>query len=146
MQYARYPSPRSFSPFSRRHRPVTVIATVLVTLLLTVFILNLTSSEKKIQERIDAPSRVADAQFLRSMGTLLGPPITSRNLVTRLRNGAAIFPAMLEAIEAGTRAITFETFIYWSGSIGRDFADALSERARAGLRARGGANFCMPES
>ncbi len=30
--------------------------------------------------------------------------------------------------------ICFETFIYWSGSIGRKFADALGERARAGVK------------
>ena len=27
-----------------------------------------------------------------------------------------------------------ETFIYWSGSIGQEFTDALSERARAGVK------------
>ena len=30
--------------------------------------------------------------------------------------------------------ICFETFIYWSGSIGRKFAEALGERARAGVK------------
>src|SRR4029079_2012692 len=45
-----------------------------------------------------------------------------------------IFPAMLDAIRSATRTITFETYIYWSGDIGRQFADALCERARAGVR------------
>ncbi len=113
---------------------MTVLATVLITALITVLVLNLSSGEKKIQERVGALYHVGDAQFLRSMGTLLGPPIIGGNVVTPLRNGVAIFPAMLEAIKAGKRTITFETFIYWSGSIGRDFADALSERARAGVK------------
>src|SRR5690606_18452127 len=39
-----------------------------------------------------------------------------------------------EAIRAARRTITFETFIYWSGTIGSAFADALAERARAGVR------------
>src|SRR5690606_36962814 len=30
--------------------------------------------------------------------------------------------------------VTFETYIYWEGEIGERFADALSERARAGVR------------
>jgi cardiolipin synthase len=41
---------------------------------------------------------------------------------------------MLAAIGQARRTITFETFIYWSGEVGRKFADALSERARAGVR------------
>lgn len=120
--------------FVRRDPIVTVLATILITALITVLMLNLSSGEKKIQKRIATRYHVGDAQFLRSMGTLLGPPIVGGNRVTPLRNGVAIFPAMLEAITAGKRTITFETFIYWSGSIGRDFADALSERARAGVK------------
>src|SRR5690606_27688747 len=34
------------------------------------------------------------------------------------------------------RTITFETYIYWSGEVGTEFADALSERARAGVEVR----------
>ena len=32
----------------------------------------------------------------------------------------------------GIRFAAFETYIYWSQSIGKEFADALSERARTG--------------
>ena len=41
---------------------------------------------------------------------------------------------MLAAIAAARRTITFETYIYWSGDIGKRFADALSERSRAGVK------------
>lgn len=41
---------------------------------------------------------------------------------------------MLEAIRHAKFSITFETFIYWKGEIGKKFADALSERARAGVK------------
>ncbi|SFN99710.1 phospholipase D-like domain-containing protein [Nitrosospira briensis] len=37
---------------------------------------------------------------------------------------------MLNAIRAAEKTITFETYIYWSGNIGREFADTLSEKAR----------------
>jgi cardiolipin synthase len=50
-----------------------------------------------------------------------------------LENGDEIFPAMLDAIRGAQRTITFETYIYWSGDVGKRFADALSERARAGV-------------
>jgi cardiolipin synthase len=102
--------------------------------LLAIVVANLSSSSKKVEHRIEHLYGVRDPQFLRSMGSLLGPPIVPGNRVTALCNGDEIFPAMLEAIGGATRTICFETFIYWSGSIGREFAEALSERARAGVK------------
>ena len=76
---------------------------------------------------------VSDPQFRREMSVMLGPSIIPGNRVTALHNGDEIFPAMLEAIRGASVSITFETHVYWSGEIGREFADALSERARAGV-------------
>ena len=75
-----------------------------------------------------------DPQFLRTMGTLLGAGILEGNQVEVLLNGDQIFPAMLQAIRSAETTITFETFIYWSGSIGGEFSNALAERARAGVK------------
>jgi cardiolipin synthase len=77
---------------------------------------------------------VGDGQFARSIGHLLGPPIVNGNRVTALHNGDEIFPAMLEAIRGASRSITFETYIYWEGKIAREFSEALSERAEAGVK------------
>jgi cardiolipin synthase len=68
------------------------------------------------------------------MGVLLGPPLVDGNRVDTLRNGEQIFPAMLSAIRSAKRTITFETYIYWSGNVGKAFADAIAERARAGIK------------
>ena len=73
------------------------------------------------------------AQFRRDVGHLLGPQIATGNRVDTLVNGDRIFPAMLDAIRNAKRSITFETFVYWDGELGREFADALAERARAGV-------------
>src|ERR1019366_8240574 len=51
-----------------------------------------------------------------------------------LENGDEIFPSMLQAIRGAQKTITFETYIYWAGEIGQQFAMALSERARAGVK------------
>lgn len=109
---------------------IAVITTTVVVLLL----LNLTSGEKKIGKRITPLYAVAEPQFLRSMGNLLGPSLQDGNRIDGLRNGCEIFPAMLDAIRQARRSITFETYIYWSGEIGRAFAEALAERALAGVR------------
>lgn len=96
--------------------------------------LNFTAGEKKIEQQLPRLYGSADPQFMRAMGGLLGPGITSGNKVTELLNGDQIFPSMLQAIQGASRSITFETYIYWSGEIGKQFADALSERARAGVK------------
>ena len=44
---------------------------------------------------------------------------------------------MLSAIRAASVSINFETYIYWSGDIGRAFADALAERARHWIKVTG---------
>jgi cardiolipin synthase A/B len=67
---------------------------------------------------------------------LLGIPATAGNRIDVLRNGDEIFPAMLQAIEEAERSIDFLTFIYWTGQIAEDFADALAKRAAAGVRVR----------
>jgi cardiolipin synthase A/B len=80
---------------------------------------------------LDERSRV-----LRPLEGLLGIPATEGNRIDVLRNGDEIFPAMLEAIGAATRTVDLLTFIYWSGDIGQRFAEALRDRALAGVRVR----------
>jgi cardiolipin synthase len=70
------------------------------------------------------------------MGVLLGPALLPGNKVDTLVNGDEIFPAMLQAVRGARRSITFESYIYWKGDIGRQFAEALAERARAGVQVR----------
>lgn len=77
---------------------------------------------------------VEDPQFLRSMGHAVGPGLEPGNQVTCLVNGDQIFPAMMEAVRGAKESINLETYIYWSGEVGRQFAEALAERARAGVK------------
>ena len=112
---------------------IAIGVTAVVTLLATMVLHSVLAREKKITHRIEPLYAVDDEQFERSMGSLLQPDIFDGNSVTPLVNGDQIFPAMLEAVRAARKTITFETFIYWSGRIGQEFADALSERARAGV-------------
>ena len=110
-----------------------ILAAIVLTVLATLILLNL-RAEKKIDVRPTHLYPVADQQFLRSMGVLLGPPLIDGNRVETLLNGDRIFPSMLQAISAAQQTINFETYIYWSGEIGKRFAEALAERARAGVK------------
>jgi len=117
----------------RRTLWIAVLASVVVTIVVVVVGLNLMSGEKRIQQSVQGGYAVDDPRFLHVAGVLLGPPVIGGNRYRVLKNGDEIFPAMLDAIRGAKRSITFETYIYWSGEIGRRFADALSERARAGV-------------
>jgi Phosphatidylserine/phosphatidylglycerophosphate/cardiolipin synthases and related enzymes len=76
---------------------------------------------------------VEDLAFLQTMHALTGAPLSDGNRVEILRNGVQIFPAMLAAIRAAKKTINMEFYIYWDGEISRQFAEALAERARAGV-------------
>jgi len=107
---------------------------VVLTIALVLLMLNLTSSAKKVKEELGHLYGTDDPQFVRAIGTMLGPALLGGNRVESLYNGDMIFPAMLSAIRGAQRSVTFETYIYWSGEVGREFADALAGRARAGAK------------
>jgi Phosphatidylserine/phosphatidylglycerophosphate/cardiolipin synthases and related enzymes len=67
---------------------------------------------------------------------LVGVHFTEGNAITVLRNGDEIFPAMLEAIRKAQHTVDLMTFVYWKGRPAQQFADALCDRAKAGLRVR----------
>lgn len=113
---------------------LTVVLTALATGALVLLALNFTAGEKKVQQQLPRLYSTASPDFERALGSLLGPGIVGGNAVTELLNGDQIFPPMLAAIQGAKKSITFETYIYWSGDIGKQFADALSERARTGVR------------
>ena len=98
---------------------------------LTVIALNFVQPERRIQRQVEHRYTTDDPRFRHELSTLLGPPILDGNRVANFENGEQIFPAMLAAIRVARHSINFETYIYWSGDIGREFADALIERAHA---------------
>jgi cardiolipin synthase A/B len=123
------------SPVVRKKRLLIAgIVGALIAIGATIVVMNFVTSESEIERSLEHRYGVDDPQFRRELGILLGPAIIDGNRVESLQNGVEIFPAMLEAIRAARSTITFETYIYWSGRIGKSFADALAERARAGVR------------
>ncbi|MFD7610705.1 phosphatidylserine/phosphatidylglycerophosphate/cardiolipin synthase family protein [Streptomyces sp. NPDC059828] len=83
-----------------------------------------------------AESAVAVQRLRRRLERLIGVAATEGNQLVPLRNGDRIFPVMLEAIRSAEHTIDMMTFVYWRGQIARDFAGALADRARAGVRVR----------
>ena len=118
----------------KKRLALVIAATFFLTLISLLLVVNFSSGEKNVSHELPRLYSTHDAQFRRAIGTLLGPPLIGGNQVQELINGDQIFPAMLTSIRSAQESITFETYIYWSGDIGRSFADALSERAKAGVK------------
>jgi cardiolipin synthase len=98
-----------------------------------VLVLNLSTGEHKVTEPLPGHYSVHDPQFQRTMGALFSSPLEDGNLAVDLQNGDEIFPVMLADIRGAKKSICLESYIYWSGKVGKSFADALAERARAGV-------------
>jgi cardiolipin synthase len=75
-------------------------------------------------------------EFARQLGDHLGLPTWPSNRVTELPRGDLFMPAMLEAIRSAQAEIRLEMYLLWSGHVGDQFVDALTERARHGVRTR----------
>ena len=116
----------------RRSRIVSTI--LIAAVVAVVLLLNLSLGDKQVDTQLQTLYTTADPQFARTMGVMLGPALMAGNRAQVLLNGAEIFPAMLAAIRSAKKTITFETYIYWSGDVGKEFSEALSERARSGVK------------
>ncbi|MGW0558395.1 phospholipase D-like domain-containing protein [Streptomyces sp. NPDC002926] len=86
-----------------------------------------------------APSTTATqgaARIRRRLERLIGVAATEGNELIPLRNGDEIFAAMLDGIRSAEHTVDMMTFVYWRGDIARQFAEALAERCRDGVRVR----------
>ena len=75
---------------------------------------------------------LADQAFSRTAGA----PLVGGNAVRLLKDGSENYPAWLDAIRSAQHWIHFETYILHDDKIGKVFAEALCERARAGVKVR----------
>ncbi len=121
----------------RTWKLITVVAvSALASLLVALAILNLSLGNKSIDSRLQRQYSVASPEFERIMDAVLTSEVVDGNRVNALVNGNEIFPAMLDAIRSAEKTITLETYIYWSGTVGREFTHALSERAKQGVKVK----------
>lgn len=80
----------------------------------------------------DSPDEIVDRALDRAAGTRPVPG----NQLTLLLDGPQIYPAMLARIASAARWIHLDMYIFRSDETGRMFAEALEERAKAGVAVR----------
>lgn len=92
-------------------------------------------SEKQTSYQYEPAYGVASPEFRRSLEAL-GAELMGNNAALLYENGDACFGAMLEAIRGARSSVNLEVYIFDHGEIATRFADALAERARAGVEVR----------
>jgi len=76
--------------------------------------------------------RLVEQAYARATGARL----VRGNGVRLLKDAEENYPAWLEAIRGARRTVHFESYIIHDDEVGREFADALAEKAREGVRVR----------
>ena len=109
----------------------------LIAALGTVLALNFVGAERRIERKLEHGYSIDDPQFLRELGSLLGPPIIGGNRVANLENGAAIFPG-----DAGGGAIARST-ASTSRPTSTGQATSAAHSPRRWLSVRAPASRCM---
>ena len=104
--------------------------------IVTLAAINLTPEPRVIRTIVPHRFDAADPQFVRSMSSYSQGQMFEGNAIQTLVNGDEIFPAMLQAIGAARASVDMETYIYWSGSVGYQFAAALAAKAQEGVQVR----------
>ena len=82
---------------------------------------------------LDHAFSIEDEEFLPTVAGATGAPFAKGSRIEILNNGDEFYPVMLDAIADATVSITIEAYIYWAGAIGKRFAQALADRAEAGV-------------
>ncbi|MFF3322333.1 phosphatidylserine/phosphatidylglycerophosphate/cardiolipin synthase family protein [Streptomyces sp. NPDC002889] len=99
-----------------------------------------TRNEPELSPEAAEPQPTALAErkqrMRRRLERLIGIAATEGNALLPLRNGDEIFAAMLQSIRSAEHTVDMMTFVYWRGDIARQFAEALADRARNGVRVR----------
>lgn len=92
---------------------------IVLTAIVVIIAVNFKTPEKTVRHAVQHCHGIKDKQFELEMDAMLGPDMLEGNTITALQNGDEIFPPMLSANRSATLSITFETYIYWSGEVGK---------------------------
>jgi cardiolipin synthase len=92
--------------------------------------------EPPLPYRVSAPPSHGPEteEFLRMLAALTGAQVQRRCRVEVLSNGENFYEAELTAIRAAEHSVNLEAYIFKKGEVTRQFLEALTERALAGVQ------------
>jgi cardiolipin synthase len=101
------------------------------------FLLFLILFERGLNYTVKAPGFALDSpEYLCLLGTLSDAQIHGHSRVEVLANGDHFYAAELEAIRGARRCINLEAYIFARGEVSERMIEALTERARAGVKVK----------
>jgi cardiolipin synthase A/B len=100
------------------------------------FLLFLALFEPTLRYKISRPpsSPLDSDEFERILATLADSSLYKHTSIEVLTNGENFYEAELEAIRKAQRSINIEAYIFEKGEVTRRFVEALTERAKAGVK------------
>ncbi|MGB2715343.1 MAG: phospholipase D-like domain-containing protein [Vicinamibacterales bacterium] len=111
-------------------------ASIILLIAAAVIAVGLMFAQDQITLKLRSAYAAEDPRHQTYIAALVGADATSGNSYDVLTNGDQIFPAMLDAINGARKRISFETYIYDTGSVADRFTAALEAAARRGVRVR----------
>jgi cardiolipin synthase len=85
---------------------------------------------------VKVPDIASFEEALPSIAGMTRSIVLPDNSAEILQNGDEFFPALLDAIDRAQESIHFETYVWWTGDICDEVANAFARRARAGVEVR----------
>ena len=116
----------------RRHHKFLLSVLIVIGIVVTLLAIAQDQHTLKIQSLHSAE----DPLFPGYVSALLGTVAFGANRYEVLTNGDQIFPSMLAAVNAATRRVCLETYIYEKGTVGDEFSAAFEAAARRGVEVR----------
>jgi cardiolipin synthase len=114
--------------------PIWLLVTLCVSILLVSTMLWTNLRERTF--RVTVPDIDDIEEALPSIAGMTKAIIVPDNKIDVLQNGDGFYPALLESIAAAKETINFETYVWWSGGICDEVAEAFARRAREGVEVR----------
>lgn len=85
---------------------------------------------------VRVPDLESFEQALPSIAGMTNAVIVHGNKAEILQNGDGFFPALLDSIARAKESVHFETYVWWTGGICSEVAEAFAKRAREGVEVR----------
>ena len=118
--------------------PIRLTPTAVKVVVVVVIVIGIALLFAQDQEtlRIESPVSIEDPRYPEYAAALTGSALTHGDEYEIFVNGDEIFPPMLEAIRGAQSRISFETYIYDTGTVADQFTTALEEAAARGVEVR----------
>lgn len=116
------------------HIPLWLFISMIAAIILLGMMLWTNLRERKFHVRV--PDLDSFEEALPSIAGMTKAIILDGNRAEILQNGDGFFPALLESIANAQETINFETYVWWTGGICDEVAEAFAKRAREGIEVR----------